>query len=200
MSASGSSVDGRYDLAGWPMVRRVVGLKRTLGDPRPSLIDLGMGRGRDLIYFARHGFRVLGIDISPEGLQRAQRRASRYRIPVRAELGDLRTYRLKGRFHVVYSSCALNHLPARLRARRFAHFQAVTVPGGIHAVNAFVPPPETLPSPELEPGESLYRSGELLGYYTGWEILESGATEFECGAGDFPHRHVVDVVIARKPG
>ena len=199
MTLLGSSVDGRYDRAGWPLVRRVIGLKKTLGSRRPSLVDLGMGRGRDLIYFARHGFRVLGIDISPEGLERARRRASRFHIPIRTELGDLRTVRLKGMFEVVYSSCALNHLPATLRAGRFAHFKAVTVPGGIHAVSALVPQPSRRHPPELEPGASLFRPGELRGYYADWEILESGESDFECRWGDVPHRHVVDDLIARKP-
>ncbi len=200
MSTRIPSYDARFDVAGWYLCRRVVRLKTTLGRRSPSLIDLGMGRGRDLIYFAPNGFRVLGIDISPVGLEKAKRRAARLRVPIRTQLGDIRTHRLKGKFDVVFSSCTLNNLPPKLRARRFAHFKAATARGGIHAVNAFVPKPNVKPSPDMDTNESPYRSGELRGYYWDWHILDSREFEFDCNFSGIPHRHALDVVIARRPG
>lgn len=200
MSARIPSYDTRFDIVGWYLVRSVVRLKRTLGRRTPSLIDLGMGRGRDLIYFSRHGFRVLGLDISPTGLEKAKRRAARLETLIRTRLGDIRTYQLNSNFDVVYSSCTLNHLPPKLRARRFAHFKAATARGGIHAVNAFFPKPSLPPAPDQDPQETLYREGELRGYYGDWQILDSREFEFDCNFGGTPHRHALDVLIARKPG
>lgn len=48
--------------------------------------------------------------------------------------------------------------------------------------------------------EFFYRSGELLAYYWDWEILHVTEVVFDCGSGGIPHRHAMDVVIARKPG
>jgi tellurite methyltransferase len=159
-----------------------------------------MGRGRDLIYLGRNGFRVLGIDLSPAGLEKAKRRAARPQVPIRTQLGDIRNFRLNGTYDVVFSSSTLNHLPVKLRPRRFSHFKSATVRGGIHAVNAFVPQPYLKASPDMEPNTSLYRSGELRDYYRDWQILDSREFGFDCNFSGIPHRHSLDVVIARKPG
>ncbi len=199
MRVPDSSVDGRYDLAGWYLVRRVLALKRTLPTPTPSLLDLGMGRGRDLTYFARHGFRAFGIDVSPLGLERARRRATRLGVPIHTTRADMRSYRVPRPFDVVYSSCALNHLPRRVRQSRLKYFKSATTRGGIHALNAFVLPSGHGPEPELDPGESYYRSGELASYYRDWDGIEERALEFDCRFGDRPHQHSVDALLARRP-
>jgi tellurite methyltransferase len=173
--------------------------KRTLGKEPLTLVDLGMGRGRDLIYFSRRGFRVLGIDIAPSGLVKARRRAARLKTRIQTQLGDIRTIRLTRKFRVVYSSTTLNHLPKKTRARRFAHFKAATLPGGINAVNAFVPGPNHEVPPDLDSGVTMFRPGELARYYRNWDIIESGELKFDCSFGGSEHTHFVDVVIARKP-
>jgi tellurite methyltransferase len=99
---------------------------------------------------------------------------------------------------VVFCSGALNNLPRRIRASRFEHFKANTVPGGINAMNADVPKPYIRPH-SMNPFATPFRSGELLGYYWDWQILESGQVEFISNAGGVPHRKAMDVVIAQKP-
>jgi tellurite methyltransferase len=193
------AVDPRYDAAGWDLIGSVMRLKRTLPHSAPSLVDLGMGRGRDAIYFAGRGFRVVGIETSAVGILRAERRAARYSIPLHALREDLRTVQLRGPYDVVFSSTALNHLPRRIRARRFAHFRERTTPGGIHAVNVFGPAPRGISIPE--PGTNGWRFSprELEGYYRSWELLERRTFTFECNSPGRSHRHSVDVVVARKP-
>jgi tellurite methyltransferase len=201
------SYDARYAAPGWYWGRRptglcraVVRLKTTLGRRSPSLVDLGTGEGRDLLHFARHGFRATGIDISEVGLAKARRRLARAGLSVQLQRGDIRTVRLAGPFDVVFSSGAVNNLPPSIRARRFAQFQRATRPGGLNAVNAFVPKPYLARPPERDPAESPYRAGELLGYYSDWQIVESGEVEFDCQSSGVAHRHALDIVIARKPG
>jgi tellurite methyltransferase len=193
------SVDPRYDLAGWYLVCAIARLKRTLPHDPPSLVDLGMGRGRDIIFLAGRGFRVLGIELSELGIRRAERRAARFSIPIRTQRADLRTVRLTGRYDVVYSSTALNHLPRKIRARRLEHFRSVTAPGGIHAVNAFVRHPRVGTGPEPGSNGTPFDSGELRRHYRDWEILEAEERPFDCLGDGRPHQHSVDVVIARRP-
>jgi ubiquinone/menaquinone biosynthesis C-methylase UbiE len=38
-------------------------------------LDLGAGEGRDAVFFAEHGLDTLAIDVSPNGLQKAERLA-----------------------------------------------------------------------------------------------------------------------------
>ncbi len=180
------------------LARDVVRVVRSLPRSPRTLVDLGSGEGRDSIYFARHGYRVVGVDISSVGVRKAERRASRLGVNVRFRVGDLRTYRLSRRVDVVFCSGALNNLPRRLRARRFEHFKAMTAPGGINAMNADVPKPY-IPAQTTNPFASPFRSGELLGYYWDWQILDSGQVEFLSTASGVPHRKAMDVVIARKP-
>jgi tellurite methyltransferase len=199
ISARDPSVDPRYDAAGWNLIGRVVRLQRTLPHRPPALVDLGMGRGRDAIYFARRGFRVLGVERSPLGILRAERRAAQYSIPLRTLRADLRTVRLPRGFDVVFSSTALNHLPPGVRRRRFAHLRERTYPGGIHVLNAFVRDSHHGIPPEPGSNGSLFRPEELRAYYDDWEILESGVLRFDCLAPGPSHRHAVDVLVARKP-
>ena len=199
MRPSDPSLDGRYDLAGWPLVRRLVQLRASFGTAHPRLLELGTGRGRDLIFLARNGFRVTGIDVSSAALERARRRAARLGVPMRLRLADFCTGRLGDRFDVVYSSCALGHVPPELRARRFREFKASTVPGGIHVVGVLSARSRRRHQDELSSGDSPYARDELRGYYSGWEILEAGERPFACRLGPRPHQHVVQTVIARRP-
>ena len=176
------------------VVRRVRSLPRA---PR-TLVDLGCGEGRDSIYFARRGYRVVGVDISSVGIRKAEQRASRLGVDVRFQVKDLRTYRLGSRVDVVFCSGALNNLPRRIRATRFEHFKAHTAPGGVNAMNADVPKPY-IPPYSMNRFATPFLSGELLGYYWDWEILDSGQREFVSNSGGVPHRKAMDVVIARKP-
>ena len=180
------------------LARDVVRLARSLPRSPRTLVDLGSGEGRDSIYFARRGYRALGVDISSIGVRKAEQRAARLGVHARFLVGDIRTYRLSSRADVVFSSGALNNLPRRIRAARFEHFKAKTAPGGINAMNADVEKPY-IPPQTTNPFASPFRSGELLGYYWDWEILESGQGEFISTASGVPHRKAMDVVIARKP-
>jgi tellurite methyltransferase len=181
------------------LARDLVRVARSLPQARHTLLDLGCGEGRDSIYFARRGYRVLGVDISSVGVRKAERRASRLGVNVRFRVGDLRTYQLSRRVDVVFSSGALNNLPRRMRATRFEHFKAHTTPGGINAMNVDVPKPY-IPAQTTNPYATPFRSGELLGYYGDWQILDSAQLEFISNSGGVPHRKAMDVVIARKPG
>ncbi len=180
------------------LARAVVRIARSLPRAPRTVVDLGSGEGRDAIYFARCGYRVLGVDISSVGVQKAQRWADRVGVSARFQVGDMRTYRLGRRADVVFSSGALNNLPRRIRAARFEHFKANTAPGGINAMNADVPKPY-IPPYSMNRFATPFRSGELLGYYWDWEILDSGQGEFVSYSGGVPHRKAMDMVIARKP-
>ena len=180
------------------LARDFVRIARSLRRSPSTLVDLGSGEGRDSIYFARRGYRVLGVDISSVGVRKAKLRAARLGVTVRFRVGDIRTYRLRHRVDAVFSSGVLNNLPRRIRATRLEHFKANTTAGGIHAMNADVAKPY-LPPQTTNPFASPFRSGELLGYYGDWEIVESGQVEFVSRSGRVPLRKAMDVVIARKP-
>lgn len=180
------------------LARDVVRVVRSLPRSPRTLVDLGCGEGRDSIYFARRGYRAVGVDISSVGVRKAEGRAARLGVDARFFVGDIRTYRLNRTVDVVFSSGALNNLPRRMRSSRFEHFKKHTTPGGINAMNADVAKPY-IPPQTTNPSATPFRSGELLGYYWDWQILDSGQGEFISTASGVPHRKAMDVVIARKP-
>jgi ubiquinone/menaquinone biosynthesis C-methylase UbiE len=57
------------------------------------VIDLGCGEGRDAIFLARNGFKVLGVDVSHAALQRARERARQEGVECRFLERDVTTLR-----------------------------------------------------------------------------------------------------------
>jgi tellurite methyltransferase len=168
-------------------------------DPKGKrAVDLGCGEGRDMIYLAKAGFDVTGVDISLPGLQKAERWAAEEGLTVRTVQASLLDYRPAEEFDLIYGSGTLSYLPAHLRADFFEHFKARTPAGGIHAFNVFVEKPFIATPPDWGVAEYFFRSGELLGYYWDWEILAVEEFIFDCNSSGVPHRHAMDVVIARK--
>lgn len=163
-----------------------------------TVIDLGCGEGRDLIHFARLGLDVTGVDISQPGLDKAQRWAAEEGLSVRTICGSLQEFRLAEPYDIVYSSGTLTYVPQPLRAEVFANYKRFTRVGGLHVFNVFVEKPY-IPTPhDWGADEYFYRSGELLAHYWDWEILTFTESEFDCNSGGQPHRHAMNVMIARK--
>jgi tellurite methyltransferase len=52
-------------------------------------LDIAMGEGRNGVFLARNGFDVVGIDISGEGLNKAQQLASEYNVSIETRVVDL---------------------------------------------------------------------------------------------------------------
>ncbi len=161
-------------------------------------IDLGCGEGRDLIHFARHGFQATGVDLSAPGLAKARAWAAEEGLSIRTEQASLLTYRLQEPYDLVYSSGTLTYIPPALRAEVIANYKEFTRPGGYNIFNVFVEKP-FIPTPhDWGADEYFYRSGELLSLYWDWEVVHLTEFIFDCNSGGQPHRHAINVMIARK--
>lgn len=58
--------------------------------PKGRALDLAMGTGRNAIYLSQMGFKVDGIDISPDAVNRAIERAKRSGVQIMAQVADLK--------------------------------------------------------------------------------------------------------------
>lgn len=79
-------------LAGTPLLQADLDFAQGVFERPGDLIDLGCGTGRALIHLAEQGYRVLGVDLSPEMLRVAQRRAGETGLDIsliRANLVEL---------------------------------------------------------------------------------------------------------------
>ncbi|HHX11166.1 MAG TPA: methyltransferase domain-containing protein [Firmicutes bacterium] len=161
-------------------------------------IDLGCGEGRDLIQFAKYGYESVGVDISMPGLKKAEAWAEEEGLVIRTLRSDLIDYRLSEEFDIIYSSGTLTYLPQYVRHDVFSNYKHFTRPGGLNAFNVFVEKPFLATPPDWGIDEHFYISGELLTYYWDWEIVRFEETIFDCNSGGVPHKHAMDVMIARR--
>jgi trans-aconitate methyltransferase len=117
----------------WQSVPRDFGSRRYVeqlvaGLPAGSrILDLGCGNGLPITRFlADRGFRVTGVDISPEQLRHA-----RENVPeARFLLGDMRSVAIDDTFHAIVAWDAVFHVPRRDHAGLFLRFAQWLEPGG----------------------------------------------------------------------
>ncbi|MDD5084858.1 MAG: nucleotidyltransferase family protein [Candidatus Omnitrophica bacterium] len=93
--------------------------KETVREIQPcSLIfDIGCGTGREAIEFAKLGFKVTGIDISPSAIDLARKNAEKEGLPIFFIAGDIRNFKPRGVFDCLFFSSAVYQNIARRRNR-----------------------------------------------------------------------------------
>lgn len=63
--------------------------------PKGKVLDIAMGEGRNGVYLAGKGFQVVGVDISPKGLEKAQKLAAEKHVTIETRAVDLEQYQLE---------------------------------------------------------------------------------------------------------
>lgn len=86
-----------------------------LGEPFPELVeffntndvkharvlDIGCGQGRDALFIARLGHTVVGVDISPTGIEQMHVDAKKEKLDIVGVLADITKYEPEGKFDVI---------------------------------------------------------------------------------------------------
>lgn len=180
------------------LAERIMGTLPT--DPAGlRVVDVGAGEGRDSVHFAEAGMDVWAVDISPTGLEKAERLADRRGVEITTVEADVNEYEPPDGMDLVFSSGAVQYIRPEHRRRQFERFKATTVPGGLHAIFAFVDHPDVPPAPDATDNEYPFERDELQGYYGDWETVDSEEVIFEDDSGGEPHRHAARIHVARKP-
>jgi SAM-dependent methyltransferase len=95
------------------------------------VLDLGFGAGRHVIYLAREGFEVCGIDISPRGLEYTRAWLLREGLHADLKLSDMTVIPYPDRcFDAVISTYVIHHNTLDNIRRCVAEMHRVLVPGG----------------------------------------------------------------------
>lgn len=180
------------------MCDKVIEIVRPSSDFHPKLLDLGCGEGRNAVYFAQHGFEVVGLDVSLPGLEKTRRYAEEVGVHVETIHADIVHYELEEPYDVVFSTGTLHYLPPEVRGERFQQYKDATSPEGIHALSVFVKKPFIPRAPDSEKTAFRYTSGALMSYYWDWEMLFCTEEIFDCMSSGVPHKHAVNRIIARS--
>lgn len=164
-----------------------------------KVIDIGAGEGRDAVFFAEQGFEVYATDISPNGLEKAERLADEREVDIHILEADANDVEFPEPIDVVYSTGTLQYIRPNNRQRQFEHFRRNTTPGGLHVLFAFVDHPEIPTPPDWTANEYFYDRSELQEYYAEWNILDAQGITFEDESGGEPHKHAAEILTVRKP-
>lgn len=76
------------------------------------ILDVDCGQGRDAIFIARRGHRVVGVDISQNGIRDLMEVAAKKTLPIEGIVADIATYEPDGLFDIVLIDRTL-HMLAR---------------------------------------------------------------------------------------
>jgi SAM-dependent methyltransferase len=147
-------------------------------------LDLACGTGRNALWLAEHDWRVTAVDGSAAAIEILRDRASESGCNLDAQVADL----TRGEYHVEPSAWDLIAICYYLQRDLFEPAKRGLVEGGtLLAVVHIAEPGE-------DPNEHRLRSGELVRYFAGWEILHS----YEGRPNDSAHRRSVAEVVARR--
>jgi 2-polyprenyl-3-methyl-5-hydroxy-6-metoxy-1,4-benzoquinol methylase len=109
-----------------PFLQNHVGLL-----PKGQVLDLAIGEGRNGIFLATQGFDVTGVDISEEGLKKAQALAAKHGVTITTVVADLETYKIPANtFDVIICTYYLQR-------DLFPRIAAALKPGGMALIETY---------------------------------------------------------------
>ena len=162
--------------------------------PGMKILVPGDGYGRNGIWLAQQGFRVYTVDLSPIGVERAQKAARDAGVDMTIECADLSTWNWPiARFDAV--ACIFLHLPPEVRASVHRNVLEALKPGGFLVLEAFTPAQLQRTSGGPKQVELLYTADILRQDFHAAGALELEEAEIQLDEGRM-HRGPAAVVRA----
>jgi tellurite methyltransferase len=177
---SGDRADDDLNVAPNPLV------VETAKDLVPGkALDLACGTGRNALWLAEHGWKVTAVDGAPAAIEILNNRAADRGLKIETIVADLE----KAEYRIEPSQWDLIAICYYLQRDLFEPAKDGLKPRGIPISIVHVTEPGEEPTPYS------LRSGELEGYFTGWEILH----RYEGKANDLAHHRAVAEIVIRRP-
>jgi len=167
----------------------------TLNYLQGRVLDFGCGMGNLSFAAARRGCSVWALDASPAAIQHIQQRARDERLPVYAELADLRNYGLDGEFDAVVSIGLLMFFDCPTALATLEKLKSHVREGGIAAINVLIEGTTYLDMFDPD-SHCLFSRIEIESRFADWTILYSAFSDFAAPEG---RNKAFATVIAQKP-
>ncbi|BCB04230.1 class I SAM-dependent methyltransferase [Bacillus sp. KH172YL63] len=179
-----------------------------------KVLDLGVGEGKNAIYFASKGFDVEGVDVSNEAIARCRENASLAGVDLETTVADLTEYDIPaGSCSLIILSNVLNFFHDEGIAAIITKVKKGLMEGGmiyIHAFDTNDPSFErrshlkvdaesnTVFNPKTRNYTHYFTKEELEGFFQGYEIIStSQSLQLDVGHGE-PHYHGLVELLVRK--
>ncbi|MEY2930179.1 MAG: hypothetical protein RL033_928 [Pseudomonadota bacterium] len=168
--------------------------------PRSSVIAPADGEGRNSVFLAELGHRVVATDIAPAGIAKAQKLAAARGVSVDFRHLDLQGWQWPEAEFDAAVAVFIQFAPPTFRDEIFAGLKRTVRPGGVLLLHGYTPK-------QLEYGtggprvvEQLYTEELLRTAFADWELLRIEAYERDLdeGAGHKGRSAIIDL-IARRP-
>jgi SAM-dependent methyltransferase len=159
------------------------------------------GEGRNSVYLAELGHRVVATDIADAGIAKARRLADARGAYVEFKLLDLRGWAWPESGFDAVVGVFIQFAPPDFRDEIFAGMKRAVRPGGVVLLHGYTPKQLDYGTGGPSAVEQLYTEDLLRASFADFEILriESGVRDLDEGEGHKGLSAVIDLV-ARRPG
>lgn len=184
--------------------------------PIGRALDLGMGEGHNTLWLARRGFETVGIDVSSNTIETAQRLAREREITLETYVADVREFEIESEdYALILATTVLHFLLPEEIGELACRIQAGLQPGGIVIASAFtvddpgyealqetgatVIAENTFLAPDLDSSLHYFALGELRSLFDELDILYYAEERHLNTLHDYPCYHAGAFLVARKP-
>jgi tellurite methyltransferase len=148
-------------------------------------LDLACGTGRNALWLAQEGWDVTAVDGAGAAIESLKERARAGNVNVKAVVADLQ----KSEYTIAPSSWDLIIICYYLQRDLIEPAKNGVRPGGVLLLIVHIT------EGDEQPTASRLRPGELVRYFSNWELLHS----YEGKPNDPAHRRAVAEIVARRP-
>uniref|UniRef100_A0A831U269 Class I SAM-dependent methyltransferase n=1 Tax=Geobacter metallireducens TaxID=28232 RepID=A0A831U269_GEOME len=201
MSTQRTPWDDRYDTEEFVYGREpnafLVQVSGTM--PAGDVLCLAEGEGRNAVFLARRGHRVVAVDSSAVGLAKAERLAMENGVRIETVVADLANFAMEpGRWDAIVSIFC--HVPPQVRRALHRRVAEGLRPGGLFILEAYTPAQLTLRTGGPPSEELMMTLAGLREELAGLEFLQGREMERDVVEGRLhTGRGAVVQVVARKP-
>ena len=155
-----------------------------------SVLDLGVGQGRNAIYLAKQGYEVTGVDNSKVGIKQCLREAKNNKVNLECVLENIEDYQYEKKFDVILSAATFHFLGnQKTIGKVIDQAKDHTKKSGLNVISV---PTDTKIAMKFP---YYFKPDELSKYYQDWKILESGEIEDLFSTGKIG---TISFIIGRK--
>jgi len=158
------------------------------------------GEGRNSVFLAQHGHRVVATDVSERALEKAQRLAERRGVEVDYRQVDLAEWKWPEKAFDAVVGIFIQFAGPELREDIFDGIHRSLKPGGVLLLEGYREEQLTYETGGPPNIENLYTEESLRRAFTNWdiELFETYDAEINEGQGHSGNSALIDL-IARKP-